>query len=118
MQASRLIRGPEGIVGSVLNRLEVDHDRIEHPPPLGGLAPGFSFCESTWTLGLDPIEGARTRLVKRVRARVAPTVRGICLLLLRDPGQFLMERKMLLGIKRRAEGYRRVPARCRRSARP
>jgi hypothetical protein len=61
--------------------------------------------ESTWTLGLYPIEGGGTRLVSRVRARLAPTARGIWLLLL-DPGQFLMERRMLLGIKQRAERAR------------
>ena len=74
--------------------------------------------KSTWTLGLYPIEAGPTRLVSRVRAHVAPTARGICLLLLLDPGQFLMERKMLLGIKQRAECSRRGPVRCRRSARP
>jgi hypothetical protein len=58
--------------------------------------------ESTWTLGLYPAGGG-TRLVSRVRARVTLTVRGLWLLLLLDPGQFLMERKMLLGIKQRAE---------------
>ena len=53
--------------------------------------------------GLYPVTAGRTRLVSRVRACVAPTARGIWLLLLLDPGQCLMERKMLLGIKQRAE---------------
>jgi hypothetical protein len=39
----------------------------------------------------------------RIAPRVAPTAR---LLLLLDPDQFLMERKMLLGIKSRAERCR------------
>jgi hypothetical protein len=60
--------------------------------------------ESTWTFGLYPIDGGRTRLVSRVRARVKPTLYGLGLLLLLDPGQFIMERRMLLGIRERACG--------------
>lgn len=69
-----------------------------------GPPPRVTEVESTWVLALYPMPGYRTRLVSRVRARVASTMRGLWLLLLLDPGQFLMERKMLLGIKSRAEG--------------
>jgi hypothetical protein len=81
----------------LVKAVEPEHFLILGPPDR--LAEG----ESTWALGLYPIEGGRSRLVSRVRARIAPTARGIGLLLLLDPGQFLMERRMLLGIKQRAE---------------
>lgn len=81
----------------VVKALEPERFLVLGPP--GRVAE----VESTWTLGLYPIDGDRTRLVSRVRARVAPTARGIWLLLLLDPGQFLMERRMLLGIKTRVE---------------
>jgi hypothetical protein len=68
-----------------------------------GPPDGLPELACTWALGLYPLDPGRTRLVSRVRARIAPTARGIGLLLVLDPGQFLMERKMLLGIKRRAE---------------
>jgi hypothetical protein len=51
-----------------------------------------------WALALYPLEQGRTRLVSRVRAWMAPTVRELALLLALDPEQFVMERKMLLGI--------------------
>jgi hypothetical protein len=59
--------------------------------------------DSTWALALHPRRDGTTRLVSRVRARLPRGPRGLLWLLLLDPGQFLMERKMLLEIKRRAE---------------
>jgi hypothetical protein len=50
-----------------------------------------------------------TRLVSRVRARLDRTPKGLFWLLLLDPGQFVMERKMLYEIKRRAEAMARAP---------
>ena len=63
-----------------------------------------AFGDSTWCLALYPAGPDETRLVSRVRARInlrRPT--GLVLLALLDPGQFIMERKMLLLIKQRAE---------------
>jgi hypothetical protein len=58
----------------------------------------------TWAIALYPLDDERTRLVSRVRARIerwTPQMVGWMLLL--DPGQFIMERKWLLGVKERAE---------------
>lgn len=44
-----------------------------------------------------------TRLVSRVRGRLPLTLGGVFMLLLLEPTGFIMERKMLLDIKRRAE---------------
>ena len=82
----------------LVKAVEPEHFVVLGPPPR------VTEVESTWVLALYPLPGYRTRLVSRVRARVASTVRGLWLLLVLDPGQFLMERKMLLGIKSRAEG--------------
>jgi len=60
--------------------------------------------QSTWCIALFP-EGKRTRVVSRVRARVVKSPSGWFLLAILDPGQFLMERKMLLGLKHRVEMF-------------
>ncbi len=60
--------------------------------------------ESTWSIGLYPLDEERTRLVSRVRVRFrrwTPTT--LLWLLVLDPGQFVMERRWLLGVKERAE---------------
>ena len=62
-----------------------------------------SDVNSTWALVLYRRGDGATRLVSRVRARLPRGARGLFWLALLDPGQFVMERKMLLEIKRRAE---------------
>ncbi|HSE63254.1 MAG TPA: SRPBCC family protein [Thermoanaerobaculia bacterium] len=57
----------------------------------------------TWTLALYPRIDGSTRLISRCRARLPRGSKGLFWLAILDPGQFLMERKMLLEIKRRAE---------------
>ncbi len=57
----------------------------------------------TWVWALDPLDERHTRLVSRVRCRLPLTLGGVFMLLLLEPAGFIMERKMLLGIKQRAE---------------
>lgn len=57
----------------------------------------------TWVWALDPLDERHTRLVSRVRCRLPLTLGGVFMLLLLEPTGFIMERKMLLGIKQRAE---------------
>jgi hypothetical protein len=73
------------------------------PPPLPDL-------QVTWAIVLYPAGDKATRLVSRCRARLPRSVKGILTFLVLDPGQFLMERKMLLELKRRAESHPTVPA--------
>lgn len=62
------------------------------------------WVEATWCLALYPVDQDHTRLVSRVRARTKRrTPAALIWKLLLDPGQFFMERKMLLEIKERAE---------------
>ena len=57
----------------------------------------------TWTLILEPIDDRTTRLI--VRSRSGPR-EGPFRFLIFDPAHFIMERKMMLGIRRRAETAR------------
>jgi hypothetical protein len=65
--------------------------------------PAGDDVQVTWTLALYPTADGATRLVSRCRAKLGAGPRGLFWLAILDPGQFLMERKMLIGIKRRAE---------------
>jgi hypothetical protein len=65
------------------------------PPPAPDLAV-------TWSLALFPIDGT-TRLVSRCRARLPRGIGGLAARFALDPGQLVMERKMLLEIRKRAE---------------
>ena len=58
--------------------------------------------EGTWCLALVPGEGG-TRLISRWRLNRRITPANALMMLLSDPGAFIMERKMLKGIKARAE---------------
>jgi len=84
-----------------------------HPkaPPLRVLAiePGHAIVlEKCWTFVLRPIDGNTTRLIIRGRGEFNPDLKNSLLnfFLWRgifEPAHFIMERKMLLGVKQRAE---------------
>ncbi len=62
------------------------------------------WLDCTWCLALFPVDAETTRLVTRVRARVNRWSPEAALwVALMDPGAYIMERKMLEGIKQRAE---------------
>ena len=68
---------------------------------LGGDAP-----PTTWSFILEPIEKKSTRLIIRFRQAYEPTPGNFILWrMVTDPINFVMERKMLQGIKARAEAY-------------
>jgi hypothetical protein len=58
---------------------------------------------STWTFGLYPEGDQRTRLVSRNRLPRSGPLFWPAMFLFMEPGSLVMERKMLLGIKERAE---------------
>lgn len=77
--------------------------------------------ELGWTFVLRPVNTHTTRLLSRTRYDYAPIVWGVALRPLLEPVQFLMERRMLLGIRSRAEGRRtkgRAAAGPHRASRP
>lgn len=57
----------------------------------------------TWSFLLTSLAGGRTRLVLRYRGLVQPRLAKVPLYALIDAGEFLMTRRMLLGIRTRAE---------------
>jgi hypothetical protein len=63
---------------------------------LAGDAKGGICC-----LALYPLGDGRTRLVSRWRAKWPVTLATVFWIMVSDPGAFVMERRMLLGIKRR-----------------
>jgi hypothetical protein len=83
-----------------------------HPTPntsfrVTGAEPGallvWAKPDSTWAWTLAPLGPGRTRLITRLRQRYHPTPAGLLTIILAEFGDFAMMRKMLLGIKTRAE---------------
>jgi hypothetical protein len=54
----------------------------------------------TWAIALFPSGDGSTRILSRCHARLPRGLRGFLMTLVLDPGQFLMERKMLLELRR------------------
>jgi len=68
-----------------------------------GEQPDESFA-SSWTWFLEEIGEEKTRLIVRIRIGYSPSVATALMVHgVMEPGSFIMERKTLLGIKRRAE---------------
>ena len=62
-----------------------------------------------WTFRLTPMPGHRTRLVTRFQSDFEPNLMGwVAYKYALAPVHFVMERKMLLGIKHRAERMERT----------
>ncbi|MGZ5493710.1 MAG: hypothetical protein ACXW3E_09620 [Thermoanaerobaculia bacterium] len=81
----------------IVRAIEANHHIVLGPPV------GTPTGDATWTIVLTRRDDGTTRLLSRVRARLAATPRGAFWLALLDPGQFVMERRWLLGVKERAE---------------
>ncbi|AOT02462.1 hypothetical protein [Arthrobacter sp. U41] len=69
-----------------------------------GGAPAGPRLELGWTFVLQPVDERTTRLLSRTRYDYSPLAVGLILRPALEPLQFIMERRMLLGIKSRAEG--------------
>ena len=67
---------------------------------LSGTGDGFAWV---WQFGLYPVDERRTRLVSRNRVRVPRTLGSWLFMRVIEPAAFLMTRRMLLGLKHRAE---------------
>ena len=63
-------------------------------------------AQVTWCFMLDEMADGQTRLILRVRNRLAMSPLLLLSLPIMLPGEFLMVRKMLLGIKQRVEGQK------------
>jgi hypothetical protein len=67
---------------------------------LSGTGDGFAWL---WQFGLYPLDERRTRLVSRNRVRVPRTFGSWLFMRVIEPAAFLMTRRMLIGLKRRAQ---------------
>ena len=79
---------------------------------LGGKGEGFQWV---WQFGLYRLAENRTRLVSRNSVRVPRTPGSWLFMRVIEPAAFLMTRRMLLGLQRRAEALARRRATIRRS---
>jgi hypothetical protein len=70
---------------------------------LGYHAHGFEWI---WQFGLYPVNEDRTRLVSRGTERYANTVGTWLFMRVMEPAAFIMTRRMLIGVKQRAEALR------------
>jgi len=89
--------------GSVLGLGGTMDPRTGMIRPSGGAAAGPR-VELGWTFVLQPVHEHSTRLLSRTRYDYSPLAVGLVLRPVLEPLQFIMERRMLLGIKSRAEG--------------
>jgi hypothetical protein len=65
----------------------------------------------SWAFILETSDSSATRLIERFRLRYRPTLPNMLFYrLVLEPGSFLLERKMILGIKQRVEAVVRVGA--------
>ena len=64
----------------------------------------------SWCLGLYPASDGTTRLVSRWRPRFEQSVGSALMLMVVEPGTFIMEQKMLRTIRDRVEAAERQPA--------
>jgi hypothetical protein len=74
------------------------------PLTLEDKTPG-AYYEASWGFILQPIDARTTRLIERFRVDWGPETfaNGLFYRGLLEPGSFIMERRMLLGIKERVE---------------
>jgi len=70
----------------------------------------FPGLHISWSFGLYEIDDRHTRLLLRIRILLRPLVHVVSSFPVSDFGQFLMTRRMLLGIKERAEALARREA--------
>jgi hypothetical protein len=62
-------------------------------------------AEATWAFVVRPVDAHRTRLIQRFRFGIGPrAIAGPIYIALMEIPHFIMERSMLRGIRRRAEG--------------
>jgi hypothetical protein len=88
---------PEGRPPPPITVRRVERDRLLL---LGDRQPDLA---ASWCFALRPLEGGWTRLVFRTRARWKLGPGGLLWLALSDLGSFFMVRRMLLGIRERAQ---------------
>jgi hypothetical protein len=96
--------GPEGYPFYTVAAIEPERALILHAadPQIGG-------HNETWVFYLEPINENATRLIVRNRRDYEPSLANFVMWqVITEPAHFIMERKMLLGIKQRVEAAARL----------
>jgi hypothetical protein len=62
--------------------------------------------EWAWEFDVQPLDNHRTRFIDRSTERIPSTVSGWVMMRVLEPAAFIMNRRMLLGVKERAEALR------------
>jgi hypothetical protein len=95
--------GPEGYPFYTVAAIEPERALILH-----AASPEISGHNESWIFYLEPIDENSTRLIIRSRRKYEPTLANFVIWqVITEPAHFIMERKMLLGIKQRAEAAAR-----------
>lgn len=102
-----------GVPGSAGRRLDADVEESQRDDGVQGegVRSEAVAClgkpDSTWSWKLDPLDGDRTRLITRLKQRYAweSPASAISALELLEFGDFAMIRRVLKGIKARAENW-------------
>lgn len=79
---------------------------ILDPPRALALSYQARSMEWVWQFGLHPLDDQRTRLVSRGTEHVPNTAVAWLGMRIMEPAAFVMTRRMLLGVKERAEARR------------
>lgn len=86
-----------------LNKDGTNGLRLQTVEPGRCLVVQWTPADSTWCFELCPAADGTTRLISRNRLKVEGWGQRLFMVALMEPGSLVMERKMLLGIKERAE---------------
>ena len=113
----RVLSTPDGRGWFRVERLEAEHvlvlrasiDVVGRTLVKAGAEPRF-FSDGVWAFVLDELPEGRTRLVVRTHGVVRPRLLlGAANVLFWDPVHFVMQRRQLQNLRRRAEGVRPEP---------
>ena len=96
--------GPRVVILQPVRALVLHGDtRTDPQADFANLAPGEYFAV-TWGFYLESSDEQTTRLIERFRADYNPSLKNTLFYrVLLEPGSFIMQQKMLRGIKQRAE---------------
>jgi hypothetical protein len=82
--------------------------RVVDPLHALALSDGAHGFEWVWQFGIYSLDASCTRLVSRGTERYAHTIAAWLFMRVMEPAAFIMTRRMLLGIKQRAEALRTI----------
>jgi hypothetical protein len=83
--------------------LRASIDMVRMCPVDASGPPPRIVSDGVWAFALEPLQGGRTRLLVRARGRLRPRALAALDLVVGDPAHFVMQRRQLQNLRRRAE---------------